>query len=97
MNLAFFGYLSKNVVCLRNDQYHWPDGIWVKRHIDLPKIPGREIIRKIILPKKIKKILVLGNLSKKSSDYLRKRFKRKVENINLPFGSFDLIKKKKLI
>ena len=96
MNLAFFGYLSKNVVCLRNDQYHWPDGIWVKRHIDLPKIPGREIIRKIILPKKIKKILVLGNLSKKSSDYLRKRFKRKVENINLPFGSFDLIKKKKI-
>ena len=97
MNLAFFGYLSKNAVYLRKDQYHWPDGIWVRRHINLKKIPGREIVRKVILPKKIKKILVLGNLSKKSLNYLKKRFNRKVENIRLPFGSFEKIKRKKII
>ncbi len=94
MNLAFFGYLSKNDVYLRKDQYHWPDGIWVKRHINLKKIPGREIVKKVILPKKIKKILVLGNLSKKSSEYLKNKFKKKIEHIELPFGSFNKIRKK---
>ena len=97
MNLAFLGYLSKEEVCLRHDQYHWPDGIWIKRHINMKKIPGREIIRNMNIPKNINKITVLGNLSKKSNNYLKRKFKLKIKNINLPFGNIDIIKKKKIL
>jgi len=96
LNLAFLGYLSKNTVYLRKDQYHWPDGIWLKRHINLKKIPGREIVKKIIIPKKIKKILILGNISKKSLNYLKKRFGREIKNLELPFGNIEKIKTKKI-
>ena len=95
MNLAFLGYLSKEEVCLRHDQYHWPDGIWIKRHINMKKIPGREIIRNMSIPKNINKITVLGNFSEKSNNYLKRKFKLKIKNINLPFGNIDIIKRKK--
>jgi len=97
LNLAFLGYYCKGLVNLRKDQYHWPDGIWIKKHINLKKIPGREIVRKMVLPSKISKILVLGNLSDRSLKYLKKRYKKKeVKNISLPFGNIQKIIKKKI-
>ena len=59
----------------------------------LKKIPGREIVRNIKIPKYIKKITVLGNISNKSKKYLNKTFNRKINNITLPFGNLKKITK----
>ena len=53
MNLAFLGYYSKKKVFPYKHLYHWPDGIFIKKILDIKKIPGRDIIKNI----KIKKIL----------------------------------------
>ena len=37
MNLAFLGYYANNEVFPDKNLYHWPDGIWLKRHIDVKK------------------------------------------------------------
>ena len=97
MNLAFLGYYANNEVHPKDSLFHWPDGIWLKKHIDIKKIPGRDLIQKLKLPpKEIKKIVVLGNLTKKSKIYLEKKFKLKVENIKLPFGKIESIVKTKI-
>ena len=62
-------------------------------NLNIKKIPGREILEKIKLPKNITKITVIGNLPTKSRDYLVKRFKRKINNKELPFGNIEKILK----
>jgi len=96
MNLAFLGYYANKELFTKKTLYHWPDGIWLKRHIDIKKIPGRDLIKTMKLPSNIKKISVLGNLSKNSQDFLSKKFKIEVKNTSLPFGSIDKIIKTKL-
>ena len=73
MNLAFLGYYSKKIVYPRLDLYHWPDGIFTKRIINIKKVPGREIIKNLKLPKSIKSIKVIGNISSKSTKFLKKK------------------------
>ncbi|MBD1134950.1 glycosyltransferase [Pelagibacterales bacterium SAG-MED47] len=96
MNLAFLGYYANRELYPKKTLYHWPDGIWLKRHIDVKKIPGRDLIKTMKLPSNIKKISVLGNLSQNSKNFLIKKFRIKVKNTNLPFGSIDKIIKTKL-
>ena len=36
----------------------------------------------------------MGNLSKNSTKYLQKRFKRKINHISLPYGNFENISNK---
>ena len=96
MNLAFLGYFANKEVFAKKVLFHWPDGIWLKRHINIEKIPGRDLIKNLKIPKQINKILVLGNLSKISRIYLEKKFKLKVDNKELPFGSIEKILKQKL-
>ncbi len=94
MNLAFLGYYAVGIVFPYKDLYHWPDGVWAKKISKFKKIPGRELLKNILLPKRIKKIIVIGNLSKKSFNYLKNRFKLEIENIKLPYGEIKKIKKK---
>ena len=61
MNLAFLGYFANNEVFTKKILFHWPDGIWLKRHIKINKIPGRDLIKNLKIPKNIKEIMVLGN------------------------------------
>ncbi len=97
MNLAFLGYYSNKEVYPDKNLYHWPDGIWSQKHINLEKLPGRDLLKKIKIPKKIKKIVVLGNLSKISKKFLFRRFKLKIENQKLPFGNINKIISEKII
>ena len=60
----------------------------------IKKIPGREILNKIKIPNKIKKIIVIGNLSKTGKTFIKNNYKIKVVNYKLPFGNIDEIKKK---
>ena len=96
MNLAFLGYFGKGEVTTHKNLYHWPDGIFVRKFIDIKKIPGRLIIKSLKIPKEIKKILVLGNISEISKKFLKKKFNIPVKNINLPFAPIKEIIKKKV-
>ena len=46
MNLAFLGYYANRELFPSKFLYHWPDGLWVKKHININKIPGRELLKK---------------------------------------------------
>ena len=45
MNLAFLGYYSNKEVYPDKNLYHWPDGIWSQKHINLEKLPGRDLLQ----------------------------------------------------
>ncbi len=89
MNLAFLGYYSKKNLYPHKDLYHWPDGIFTKRVINIKKIPGRDIVKNLKIPKKIKKINVIGNISKLSLNFLKKKYKLEIKNINLPYAPIE--------
>ncbi len=96
MNLAFLGYFANKEVFTKKILFHWPDGIWLKKHIQIKKIPGRDLIKNLKIPKKIKKIIVLGNLTEKSRSFLKKKFRLDIVNQKLPFGNIDKILKTKI-
>lgn len=94
LNLAWLGSYANNEVKIHKNLIHWPDGIFASKISPLfKKIPGREIIKNIVLPKKIKKIAVLGQLPLISYNYLKKKFNIKICNINLPYGDIKKILK----
>ncbi len=95
LNLAFLGYYFKGEIPYYKKIIHWPDGIFAKTIFEkITKIPGRLIMQKMTLPKEIKRIVVLGNLSKKNFNYLYDKFKINITHHNLPYGTFEEIKKK---
>ena len=74
---------------------NWPDGIFSKVYgKKIKKIPGREILNQINIPKKIKRIIIIGNLSNTEKKYVIQNFKKPVLNYKLPFGNIEYIKKK---
>ncbi len=95
LNLAWLGSYSNNEVRTFKNLLQWPDGIFASKisHF-LKKIPGREILRNIVLPKKIERIVVFGELPLISHNYLKQNFKLKICNINLPYGNIKKIVKK---
>lgn len=95
LNLAFLGCYAKKEITLYEELINWPDGIFAKvLGSKLNKIPGRDIIRKLRIPDHINEITIMGNLSKNSTKYLQKRFKRKINHISLPYGNFENISNK---
>ena len=94
MNLAFLGYFSKKEVSFHQNQYHWLDGIWAKRYININKKPGRELINELKIPNHINQILVIGNATKKSLTYLNDKFCKQTLQIKLPYASIKVLKKK---
>jgi glycosyltransferase involved in cell wall biosynthesis len=93
MNLAFLAYYAKNILYPHHNLYHWPDGIFTKNVIDIDKIPGRKILNKLIVPKNINKINVIGNLTNRSLSYLKKKFNLKTVITKIPYASIDQINK----
>jgi len=94
LNLAFLGNYVKGKIKIENNLICWPDGYFAKI-IDstLYKVPGRDMINSLDIPENIKEILVLGNLSVRSENYLKKKFKKKIKHINLAYGTVEKIKK----
>ena len=94
LNLSFLGAYMDNQVKLYENLIHWPDGVFIKNiNIFIKKIPGREILRKLKIPKNIKRITVLGSLPDISKQYLISRYKRKINHRELPYGNIDQITK----
>ena len=48
MNLAFLGYFANKEVFTKKTLFHWPDGIWLRKHIDIDKVPGRDLIKNFL-------------------------------------------------
>lgn len=95
LNLAFLGSYSKNEIKLHKNMINWPDGIFSKVYGKrIKKIPGREVLNKIEIPKSIKRIVVIGNLSKSGKKFISRNFKKTILHYKLPFGSIESIKKK---
>ena len=95
LNLAFLGSLSRDEIKLDKNLINWPDGIFSKIYKKkIKKIPGRKIITDLKINKNIKRIIVMGNLSKSSKNFLKFKFNRKILHITLPFGTSEEITKK---
>jgi hypothetical protein len=95
MNLAFLGSYYNNEIKLSTNLVNWPDGLFAKTlDQNIKKIPGRDLINKLEIPKKISSIKVFGNLSTVSYLFLKKRFKKKIINIKLPYGNISELTKK---
>ena len=97
MNLAFLGYYSKRDVLPQKNLYHWPDGVFTKKIINLKKIPGRELLNKIRLSNNIKSIKIIGNITSHSKKFLRKKFKLSINHIQLPYAPLKELVKKKIV
>ena len=94
MNLAFLGSYVKNFKLQFPHMYHWPDGISAKLlEKKIKKIPGRELLDKLHCNKKIKRIVVVGNLSYLSKMKLFLKFNKKIINYKVPYADYTTIVK----
>jgi len=96
MNLAFLGYYAANKLYPFNNLYHWTDGVSAEKYTHQKKQPGRDLIRKLIIPDSIKSIFIIGNISKKSKAYLDKHFKKKIIYKKMPYANIKFLKKIKI-
>ena len=55
MNLAFLGYFANKEVFTKKILFHWPDGIWLKKHIQIEKNTWKRFNKKFKNSKKNKK------------------------------------------
>lgn len=98
MNLAFLGSYARNLIHNNDNLVTWPDGLFARSITkNIKKIPGRDIIKYLKIPKIITSIKVFGNLSNKSKLYLEKKYKKKITHIILPYGNIEEITKKKYL
>jgi glycosyltransferase involved in cell wall biosynthesis len=95
LNLAFLGHYTNRNIKIKKNLICWPDGYFAK-FVDssLPKIPGREVLKNLNIPKNIKEIIVYGNLSIRSKNYLQLNFKKKIIHRELEYGSVSKMLKK---
>ena len=93
MNLAFLGYYGAGKVYPHKDLYHWVDGVWAEKYTNLKKKPGRDLLRQLKIPKRIKNILVIGNISDISKKYLEKKYQIKIKHKMLPYAPIKVLKK----
>ena len=91
LNLSFIGFWIKFNNLYDNKIIFWPDGIFAKIfNSKIKKIPGREILDNIKINNYINKIFLLGKKNKKNTDYLKKKFNKKIiKNINLTFDTSE--------
>ena len=95
LNLAFIGFLKSRDLKILKNTYLWPDGIFAKRFYNksIEKISGRKLIQNLNIPSNKDTIHVVGNLTKNSIEYLKKRFNLQIRHTPMPFGDVSKLKK----
>ena len=93
LNLAFLGAYAKNEINLNHNMINWPDGIFSRFYSSIKKTPGRELFNKIRIPRSFNRIIVMGNISNNGMNFLKKKYKKKIKHIKLPYGDINSIKK----
>jgi N-acetylglucosaminyldiphosphoundecaprenol N-acetyl-beta-D-mannosaminyltransferase len=93
-NLSCYAYIFKNKINISDDIYFWQDGFFSKFFFKkFKKFPGRKLIANLKIPKKIKNILVIGNMTPKSRFFLERKYKVPIKHKELPFGNVEKILK----
>lgn len=89
-NVALVGSIMQKKISLQKNLFFWPDGISInffQKKFTLKKVPGRDLIKNLILPNYINDIVIVGNLSKTSKIYISQKFiNKKITHINLPYS-----------
>tara|TARA_B110000008_G_scaffold277539_1_gene319045 strand:+ start:7932 stop:8591 length:660 start_codon:yes stop_codon:yes gene_type:complete len=93
-NLAFISLFLERKIKINNKFIFWNDGIIGSFFSNLKKIPGSDLITKIIYNDTIEKICIIGNISKKSKKFLEKKSKKKIIVHNMPIANLNILKKK---
>jgi len=91
LNLAFLAFLSNKKIIYHKDLLMWSDGVFGKKYLKIKKIPGFELISKIRIPKKIKKIVILGNLDSLEREFLTRKFQTKIEHKKVKHANINII------
>jgi len=92
LNLAFIGFYLNNEINNYQNLYLWPDGLFSKIfHRNIYKIPGRNIVKNVILSNKIKSIHIIGNLTNKNRKFLLEKFNKKIKHTQLPYSNINKI------
>jgi len=87
LNLAFISFLLKKKIKLVKEMYHWPDGIFSKfLNSNIKKVSGRRLVSTLKVPNFIKKIHVIGSISKNGIKFLENYFKLPIVHTDLPFA-----------
>jgi hypothetical protein len=91
-NLAFLGFFFKKRIVPNKHFVVWPDGIFAYRYGCKMKIPGRYLIENLNIDKSIKKIIVLGDCSRKEIFFLKRKYKKEIFHFNLKYAPTFKIK-----
>ena len=91
LNLAFLALIGNKKIKYHKDLLMWPDGIFGQKYLKVKKIPGFELISKIKIPSKIKKIVVLGNLNTTESNFFKNKFNKKIEHKKIKHANIQAI------
>ncbi len=83
LNLSFISFFCRGTIKLYDDIHLWCDGIMGKILYGYDKIAGSNLI-KLFYKYKYSKILVVGNCNNKQIEFLKKKFKTKVECLKIP-------------
>jgi exopolysaccharide biosynthesis WecB/TagA/CpsF family protein len=90
-NIAYIGSLMEKKICMQKNIFFWPDGISInffQKKKKIKKIPGRELVKNLVLPNYINEVVIVGNLSKLSKDYISKKYiEKKIIHIKLPYDT----------
>ncbi len=94
-NLAFIGSWVSKEIKIYNELFCWPDGLFKNTFLEnIPKLPGRDLIKNIKIPNNFDTIRVIGNSSELVEKFLFKKFHyKKFINNKLPYGKIMDIKK----
>jgi exopolysaccharide biosynthesis WecB/TagA/CpsF family protein len=94
LNLAYLGYYGIKLIKQYKNLYNWPDGIYFKKiYRSLTKIPGRQLLKNMILSTKIKTLHVIGNLNDLNKLYLKTKFRGiKIKHTLIPMIKIEHIK-----
>ena len=91
--MSFLRYFDKKIKKV-DSMIHWPDGIFCKRiKKNIQKVPGRELIKTLSIPKQINSIHIIGNISEKSKNYMKNLYNLEIKHTTLPYGTIDKIEK----
>jgi len=94
LNLSFLCFCLNNTINKYKNFIMWPDGFYGTILLGLKKIPGSKLITGLRLPKIIKRIVVIGNLNLSEQNFLKKKFKLKIQHNKLPIAKVEYLKKK---
>jgi len=91
-NLACYAYIFSDRIKINKNFYFWQDGSFTKFFTKkYKKIPGRKLITNLKIPKNIKSIFVIGNLTAKERFFLENKYTVPIKHKQLPYREAEKI------